>query len=211
MDDRYSRRVASEPSARRAPEPEDRRRDADRTRRALLDAALVEFSAKGRAGARVSEIAARAGVNKQLISYYFGGKDGLYRALVERWLEQEAGFGEPGLPLEELVARYVADSVAQRDLHRLVLREGLDGAPEPEAADAVADAEVEDLRRRQREGELAPELDPALLLLMLQGAVSAGLTFPGEVRRLTGLDPASAEFAERYAAFLRRVVRRLAP
>jgi hypothetical protein len=39
--------------------------------------------------------------------------------------------------------------------------------------------------------------------------VSAGITFPDDVRRLTGLDPATREFAERYAEKLRRVVRHL--
>ena len=33
---------------------------------------------QGLAGARVNDIADRAGVNKQLISYYFGGKEGLF-------------------------------------------------------------------------------------------------------------------------------------
>src|SRR4029079_7171127 len=61
-------------------------RDRERTRRALLDAALAEFSEEGFAGARVSAIATRAGVNKQLISYYFGGKQGLRDALVAEWL-----------------------------------------------------------------------------------------------------------------------------
>lgn len=67
--------------ARRAPAPDERTLDAERSRRLLLDAALEEFSAKGFAGARVQDIADRAGVNKQLINYYFGGKEGLYHAL----------------------------------------------------------------------------------------------------------------------------------
>ena len=50
-----------------------------------LDAAVVEFSEHGFSGARISAIAARAGVNQQLISYYFDGKEGLYRALQDRW------------------------------------------------------------------------------------------------------------------------------
>ncbi len=58
-----------------------RRRDPERTKRALLDAALAEFAEKGLAGARVDQIATRAGVNKQLISYHFGAKEGLHRAL----------------------------------------------------------------------------------------------------------------------------------
>ncbi len=199
--------------SRRAPAPEDRQRDAERTRRALLDAALVEFSAKGRAGARVSEIASRAGVDKQLISYYFGGKDGLYRALIERWLAAEREFAPPELPLPELVARYVTDGALDRDLARLMLRESIDDTPvadDPQAQAPTIGAGIDDLRRRQAAGEIAGDLDPAFLFLIFEGAAAVSVTFPGDVREATGLDPASPEFAERYAEQLRRVVRRLA-
>lgn len=49
----------------------------------ILAAARSEFAAKGLTGARVNVIAARAGVNKQLIYYYFGSKDDLYCAALE--------------------------------------------------------------------------------------------------------------------------------
>ena len=196
-------------SPRRTPDPEARQRDAERTRQALLDAALAEFSAKGRAGARVSEIAARAGVDKQLISYYFGGKDGLYRALAERWRQEEAEFGPPDLPLPELVARYVADSVANRDLHRVLVRECIDDDSGDAAADGESDG-VARLRARKERGEIADDIDPAFLLLALEGAASVGIVFPADVRATTGLDPASPEFAEAYGEQLRRIVRRLA-
>lgn len=52
-------------------------------RTSILSAARSEFAAKGLTGARVNVIAARAGVNKQLIYYYFGSKDDLYRAALE--------------------------------------------------------------------------------------------------------------------------------
>lgn len=48
----------------------------------LLDAALAEFAAHGQAGARTERIARRAGVNKQLIHYYYRTKAGLYGAVV---------------------------------------------------------------------------------------------------------------------------------
>lgn len=57
--------------------------DSSAARSAILAAARTEFSAKGLTGARVNEIAARAGVNKQLIYYYFGSKEDLYRAALE--------------------------------------------------------------------------------------------------------------------------------
>jgi TetR/AcrR family transcriptional regulator len=48
----------------------------------LLQAALEEFSQLGPGGARTSRIAAKAGINKQLIHYYFGTKERLYQAVL---------------------------------------------------------------------------------------------------------------------------------
>src|ERR1700710_2164793 len=92
---------------RRAPDPDARLRDAARSRTALLDAAEIEFGQKGLAGARVESIAARAGLNKQLISYYFGGKQALYDAILERWYARERDFDTPGTTLPQLVLRYL--------------------------------------------------------------------------------------------------------
>lgn len=69
-------------------------------REAILAAARQEFSAKGAAGARVNEIAARSGVNKQLIYYYFGNKEGLYAAALEA-VYSEIRELEKGLLLDE--------------------------------------------------------------------------------------------------------------
>lgn len=55
-----------------------RRRDASRTKSAILNAAIAEFSAHGPAGTRMDEVAARAGVNKSLIYQYYGSKQELY-------------------------------------------------------------------------------------------------------------------------------------
>ncbi len=67
---------------------------------AILAAARQEFSAKGAAGARVNEISERSGVNKQLIYYYFGNKEGLYAAALEA-VYAEIRELERGLHLDE--------------------------------------------------------------------------------------------------------------
>ena len=70
------------------------------------------------------------------------------------------------------------------------------------APDLDAD-DVTDLRRRQAEGEIDPEIDPAFLLIVLQAAVSVGVLFPRDVRRYLDMDPSSDEFfahADRAAA-----------
>lgn len=60
------------------------RGEPEKTRAAILKAALEEFSREGVAGARTDEIARRAGVNKALLYYYFKDKEGLYAAALER-------------------------------------------------------------------------------------------------------------------------------
>src|SRR3984957_3196440 len=57
--------------------------DSQDTRRRLLKAAIMEFSAYGIAGARVDRIALAAKANKQAIYAYFGSKDALFAAAFE--------------------------------------------------------------------------------------------------------------------------------
>ena len=204
----YAAVVTSAP--RRSPAPEDRRRDADRSRRALLDAALAEFAAKGFEGARVGEIAgARAGVNKQLVSYYFDGKQGLYEAVLQRWYELEEEIAEPGISL----GRGGGAATSRRATITpsscgIWLRENLDQDPSTVAYEPDA-PEVEDLRARQRAGEIADELDPAFIQLALQAIVMSGVIQPGEVKRFLGMDPSSREYLEYMDTQIRRLVRRL--
>jgi len=63
---------------------EPRSRDADRSQLAILASARDEFAERGLAGARMDSIAERAGLNKRLIYYYFGSKDDLFLAVLER-------------------------------------------------------------------------------------------------------------------------------
>ncbi|CAN5234959.1 TetR/AcrR family transcriptional regulator [soil metagenome] len=58
-------------------------RDADQTRRRILDAATAEFARKGLGGARVDEIALRSKSSKRMIYHYFGSKEQLFKAVLE--------------------------------------------------------------------------------------------------------------------------------
>jgi AcrR family transcriptional regulator len=70
---------------------EARPRDADRSQRDILDAALAEFAEHGLGGARMDRIADRAAVNKRLIYYYFESKESLFLAVLERAYESIRG------------------------------------------------------------------------------------------------------------------------
>ncbi len=60
-----------------------RPRDAEQTRKRILDAATVEFARKGLGGARVDAIALRSKSNKRMIYHYFGSKDRLFKEVIE--------------------------------------------------------------------------------------------------------------------------------
>jgi TetR/AcrR family transcriptional regulator len=115
--------------SRRAQRP----RDADATRRTLLDAATSVFADHGFAGARVDEIAARAGVNKRMIYAYYGDKGGLYReVLSSRLASPEASralaqWADPRRALEELVRWYFRLLSEDRAFARLLAWELLSG------------------------------------------------------------------------------------
>ncbi len=71
------------------------------TRAALLKAARRAFAEKGLEGARVDDIARRAGANKQLVYHYFGSKDALYTEVLES-VYQEIRTQEQALDLDVL-------------------------------------------------------------------------------------------------------------
>jgi TetR/AcrR family transcriptional regulator len=90
------------------------RRNPAATRKKLLTAARREFARCGLAGARVDEIAQRAGVNKQLVYHYFGDKDALYLAVLE-WVYEEIRTQERrlnlvGLPPQRAIRKLIESS-----------------------------------------------------------------------------------------------------
>jgi len=67
----------------------------------ILAAATAEFAARGYEGASMDSIAARTQTTRALINYYFGSKEKLYLAVLER-VYAEIREAEDGLELEHL-------------------------------------------------------------------------------------------------------------
>jgi AcrR family transcriptional regulator len=199
---------------RRAPSAQERQRDPERTKAQILDAAVDVFSAKGFAGARVAEIAKQAGVNQQLITYYFGGKEGLYREIGRRWRDHEDRAYADDLPLAAAVKRYVLDAADPHRGGKLLAWQGLadTGTDDPDATERTARLrhEVAVLRRQQQAGDLDPELDPAALLLIAMSAGTALLVYPQIARGLFDTDDVgNPELVEHYADQLAKVIAKL--
>ena len=86
---------------------------AEDSRSAILRAAIQEFAEQGAEGARTDAIARAAGVNKALLHYYFGTKDGLYEAVLEATFTDLTSFflqvlERPGTPGQRLLAYFLA-------------------------------------------------------------------------------------------------------
>ncbi|MFG1688901.1 TetR/AcrR family transcriptional regulator [Nonomuraea sp. NPDC049269] len=189
---------------RRSPTPQDRQRDPERTRKLILDAASAEFGAHGYAGARVSAIAARAGVNVQLISYYFDGKEGLYEAMSQQWQQRQRELAPPGTPLPEQLHRYAMEAAHNPDGPRLLAWSGLeytgpDNDPDHAPRARLLAESVDQLRALQAAGHLPAEVDPACLLIMLMAAAMAPTTLPHVIEGVCGTDPSSPDFIAHFA------------
>jgi TetR/AcrR family transcriptional regulator len=69
-------------------------RNSEATKAQILDAAEAEFAATGLSAARTEAIAAKTGVTKAMIYYYFQNKEELYRAVLERCFTEALGMME---------------------------------------------------------------------------------------------------------------------
>jgi len=86
--------------------PPARRMSGEERREQLIGIGRTVFAERGYAAASIEEIAERAGVSKPVVYGHFGGKDGLYTAVVE--LEVET--------LQDMITEALEGSQHPRDL-----------------------------------------------------------------------------------------------
>jgi AcrR family transcriptional regulator len=88
-----------------------RLRNASASRQDILDGAMKEFCTKGFDGARTEDIARRAQINIRMLYHYFGNKEKLYQACLEKVYEdlraKEAEIDLLHLNPEEAIAALV--------------------------------------------------------------------------------------------------------
>ena len=140
---------------------------------AIIDVATQEFVEKGLAGARIDEIADKA--SKRKIYYYFGGKDELYRAVLERAYRRVRA-SEAQVDLTSGTALDALRRLIEHDVHyhsrhselvRLVMNENIHRAEHlkqieglRESNHAVIDILKALIARGEAEGSFRPGIDP---------------------------------------------------
>ncbi|MDQ6817115.1 MAG: TetR family transcriptional regulator [Actinomycetota bacterium] len=152
-------------------------RDADRSREAILETAERLFAQFGYDGASLSEIGADAGLSRGTPSYYFGSKEDLYIAVLDRaftarqaatqaafepvhgWCRGTEGLDALRIALAHAADRYLRFLVEHPSFVQLVMREELAGGSRMRARTALSTA-LEDafgaLRRAGRQRGLRP-------------------------------------------------------
>jgi AcrR family transcriptional regulator len=163
---------------------------------------VAEFGARGYSGARTAAIAARAGVNQQLISYYFGGKRGLLDELRRRWDAEQRALTPPDAGFAASVAAYLDATLNRPDWARMVIWQALGDLPD-DATDLVARQRerlapaVDRVRRRQRDGELTDAVDAEFILLLTYAVTFAPVAMPHIVEAIFGVDPYAPQYRQR--------------
>jgi AcrR family transcriptional regulator len=190
-----------------SPEPEaarsQSRRDADRTRHDILDAARQEFVEHGLSGARVDAIAARTRTTKRMIYYYFGSKKGLYLAVLEQAYgeirELEQGLELARLPPLDAMQRVIEFTFDYHDAHpdfvRLVSIENIHHARNVAQSETIRNlnsviiATLANILARGREtGVFRADIDPIDLHMLISAPCFYRVSNRGTFGTLFGLD-----------------------
>ena len=164
----------------------------------IVAAARDEFAKRGLAGARVEQIARRAGVNKQLVFYYYHSKRGLFQAVLTQAATQLEGalaaFALPaGRPLDRL--RVALDALfdllaSHPELATLLAQSGAAFAPAIKRL-VVLLAEGQGLG--QVRDDLDPHLTAAQALVLMVGYLGMESVVAASARPLGADEPALRE------------------
>jgi AcrR family transcriptional regulator len=154
-------------------------RDAEATKRRLLDAAADEFAERGIAGARIDRIAAAAGANKALIYSYFGNKEELFDAVFNALVVDTVH--DVPIDVDDLPAyagRLFDRSLSHPNALRLAIWRSLErgGAP-PDAVAAADRGKVVAIAAAQRDGRISDRFPAADLMVMITGLAIVGVPF----------------------------------
>ncbi|UFT99323.1 TetR/AcrR family transcriptional regulator [Radiobacillus kanasensis] len=190
-------------------------RDAERTRKKILQAAKKEFFERGYHGTRIESIAKRAGVKKQLIYHYFKGKDDLINQTIADFVSAvpTENLTLPTNPVDIAEFRLEVNLNNLRDFLKFTAWEAVEELPHnvngEEIRSKVLQSYNADMKSKQEMGLVPKELDPALITLMMSSLTIYPLLYDNVTRLITGHTLEEPEFQEKWAQFLRQISERI--
>ncbi len=165
-------------------QPTKAKRNAVDTRERILQVAIAEFADKGLDGSRVDEIARAAVVNKYMLYHYFGSKDGLFLAVLERTYEnmrkRQDALVLDGLSPQEAMEKLITITfnyfVATPEVISLLNTENLHRARHISDSSRIRtmyapliETIATILRQGERDGVFRKDVDPVELYISISG------------------------------------------
>jgi TetR/AcrR family transcriptional regulator len=187
----------------------DKERNAARSREAILDAAETLFAHQGYEGTSLNQVGAQAGVSRGTPGYFFGSKEALYQAVLERCFRRVrdaissgrdralASQEPPEVVLAGAVAEYFDFIMENPNFVRLMEREALSGAeqlnrlPSANIAAEAVSAISDELGLDTTQGVEAAHLVLSIIGLCWFPAVHASTVMPA-----LGFNATDADFRE---------------
>lgn len=201
--------------------PLHRTRNRERTRGSIVAAARAEFAARGYSGARMEQIAQRAGVKKELIYHYFRGKEQLFEEVrTEQLADAEAEHALPQSPLTDrsqelssLFAWRFNRMLGDLEWIKLLTWEAVqtDIAPPPNEDNrrATIRQSIAAIKAAQKDGSLPADLDPRFLQLAMFALATYPLAFSQITTMTTGMAASDKRFQTAWTGFLQQLGARM--
>jgi AcrR family transcriptional regulator len=191
----------------------------DDIRERLLEAALLEFGARGFDGASTRAIAQRIGAHQPQINYHFESKEALWSAAVDHLFaalaEAMQGVGPPKVlrgagevaetaaVFAELIRRFVHFAAAHPELNQIMVHEATAASARltwmTERHVKPLYGVVRRMWRQLRKAGIAAPIDDRLLHYVLVGAASLVYVNAPEARLLTGIEPTADRWVKAHA------------
>lgn len=164
------------------PAGDARKNDPERTRENILEVATAEFAEFGLSGGRVDAIAEKTRTSKRMIYYYYGNKEGLYLAVLEkayrkiRSLESDLELADmpPDQALRQLISSTFDHDERNPDFVRLVSIENIHHAMHMKRSAEIAELNISVIRTIQeildrgvREGIFTRQVDAIDLHMLI--------------------------------------------
>jgi TetR/AcrR family transcriptional regulator len=188
-------------------------------RERLLDAALLEFGARGFDGASTRAIARRIGAHQPQINYHFESKEALWNAAVDHLFAELArimrdllvrvdgarsgAVSEIAVVFAEVIRRFVRFAARHPELNRIMVHEA---TAESGRLTWMTERHVKPLYdtvrplwRRLRQAGIAAPIDERLVHYVIVGAASLVYVNAPEARVLTGIEPTARRWVDSHA------------
>jgi TetR/AcrR family transcriptional regulator len=204
--------------------PRRKQQRAIETRKAILEASLLEFSKKGFDAASIRDIADRLGIRHPLITYHFRTKEILWRAVADQLLTEfrEDFMNDVNLqmrnlkdvtPIGRVRALFKALMSVQYKyphLHHFMQNEGREkGSRLQWLANHIlvdiVNSNLPEIRRAQAMGDL-PRGEPVMLHYMLVAMTSALVSVSAEIETVTGFVVEAPGVKDAYFDLIDRVM-----